>query len=139
VSGSDKSGWLAASAQHLERGMAAWWDRVLETPEVLQAMNQALGAEVDGRRSLQRTGQRMMEKMNLPTRHDLSRLLRITTLLEERLLSIDDRLLDMHDRVIAAEKEAIRARVEAAEARLELAETLAALEARLGGGDGGRG
>lgn len=136
---SDKAGWFAGSVDHAERGMAAWWDRVLETPEVLKAMNDALGAEVDTRRGLLRAGQRMMERMNLPTRADLSRLLRITTLLEERLLAIEDRLLELHERAAAAEREAVRARVEAAEARLELRERLAALEARLEAGDGRRG
>ena len=127
---SGRAGWFAAQVEHAERGMAAWWDRVLDTPEVLKAMNDALGAEVDSRRNALRTGQRFMERMNLPTRADLSRLLRISTLLEERLLTIEDHLLEMNERLVNAEREAVRARVEAAEARMELREALAALAAR---------
>lgn len=126
--------WKKATAdfvQGWERSVAVWWDRVLESPEVLAALNKTLAGQVDQRRNLQQLGQRWMERMNLPTRADLTRLARIATLLEERLLAIDDRLLDLQDRVARAETEAVRARVDAAEARVELLERLAALEARL--------
>jgi hypothetical protein len=114
-----------------ERSLAAWWDKVLDTPDVLRTANQSLAAQVEARKAMHQTGQRWMERMNLPTRADLSRLVRIATLLEEKLLGLDDRLLDVQDRVIAAEREAVRARVEAAETRLLLLERIAALEDRL--------
>ncbi|HMV67937.1 MAG TPA: hypothetical protein PKA64_13905 [Myxococcota bacterium] len=125
------SGWLQGWYESWERGMAGWWDRVLDAPEVLKTMNQTLAGQTEARRQMQQAGQRWMERMNLPTRSDLSRLLRIVTLVEERVLGMEDRLLDMSERLAQAEKEAIRARVEAAEARLELAEKLAAIEGRL--------
>lgn len=130
----EQAAWKKATAEWVgawERGMAAWWDKVLDSPEVLSAMNRTLAGQVEARRNLQRTGQRWMERMNLPTRADLSRITRIATLLEERLLSLEDTLLDLGDRLAATEKEAIRARVEAAETRIELMEKLATLEARL--------
>jgi hypothetical protein len=114
-----------------ERSLAAWWDKVLDTPDVLRSANQSLAAQAEARKAVHQTGQRWMERMNLPTRADLSRLVRIATLLEEKLLGVEDRLLDVQDRVIAAEREAVRARVEAAEARLVLLERIAALEERL--------
>lgn len=126
-----QAGLLQGWYESWERGMAGWWDRVLDAPEVLKTMNQTLAAQTEARRQVQQTGQRWMERMNLPTRSDLSRLLRIVTLVEERILGMEDRLLDMSERLIEAEKEAMRARVEAAEARLELAEKLAAIEERL--------
>jgi hypothetical protein len=127
----DESRWVGAWYETWERSLAAWWDKVLDTPEVLRSANQTLAAQVEARKAVHQTGQRWMERMNLPTRADLSRLVRIATLLEEKLLGLDDRLLDVHDRVIAAEREAVRARVEAAETRLLLLERIAALEERL--------
>lgn len=132
------NGWLQGFYESWERGMAGWWDRVLDAPEVLKAMNQTLAGQTEARRQMQQTGQRWMERMNLPTRSDLSRLLRIVTLVEERILGMEDRLLDMGERLAEAEKEAVRARVEAAEARLELAEKLAAIEERLAQSGGKR-
>jgi hypothetical protein len=119
--------------QQWERSMTAWWDRVLDSPDVLKALNGNLAAGVGARRGVRSASNRVLESMQLPTRDDLIRLTRIATLLEERLLSLEDRLLDMQDKLGEVEKEAIRARVEAAETRLTLEARLQALEARLGG------
>lgn len=117
--------------QHWERSMTAWWDRVLDSQDVLKAMNGNLAAGVDARRGAQRMGEKWLERMQLPTRRDLVRLTRIATLLEERLLGLDDRLLDMQDKLDSVEKEAMRARIDAAETKLVLLERIGELEARL--------
>lgn len=125
------SGWMQSWYEQWERGLAGWWDRVLDTPEVLKGMNGALAGQVEARRQMLNSGQKWMERMNLPTRQDLSRLIKIVTLVEERILGTEDRVLDLQDRLAEAERETLRARVEAAETRLELVERLAAIDARI--------
>lgn len=125
------SGWMQSWYEQWERGLAGWWDRVLDTPEVLKGMNGALAGQVEARRQMLNSGQKWMERMNLPTRQDLSRLIKIVTLVEERILGMEDRVLDLQDRLAEAERETLRARVEAAETRLELVERLAAIDARI--------
>lgn len=125
------SGWMQSWYEQWERGLAGWWDRVLDTPEVLKGMNGALAGQVEARRQMLNSGQKWMERMNLPTRQDLSRLIKIVTLVEERILGMEDRVLDLQDRLAEAERETLRARVEAAETRLELVERLAVIDARI--------
>jgi hypothetical protein len=131
------SRWSAELYHSWERGMTAWWDRVLDAPEVLDALNETLSGQVRTRSAARAAGQRWMERMNLPTRDDLTRLARIATLLEEKLLSMEDQLLAMRDHLGTVEKEAVRARIEAAETRLALTERLVALEARLAAREAG--
>ena len=129
--GDRASRWSNELYQSWERGMTAWWDRVLDAPEVLDALQETLAGQVKSRGAARAAGQRWMERMNLPTRDDLTRLTRVATLLEERLLSMEDQLLAMRDHLAAVEKESVRARIEAAETRLALTERLIELETRL--------
>jgi hypothetical protein len=129
--GTENQGWMQAWYDQWERGLSAWWDRVLDTPEVLKGMNATLAGQVEARRQMMDAGQRWMERMNLPTRQDLTRMVKIVSLVEERLLGMEDHVLELQDRLAVAEKEATRARIEAAEARLELTERLGAIQAQL--------
>ena len=117
---------------HWERAMGSWWDQVLDTPGVLGAMGQGLGATARARGQYERSVDDTMQKLHLPTRGDVVRVAKIAGMLEERLLQHEDLVLELKDQVARLERETVVARIEAAEARLELRETLAALRADIG-------
>jgi hypothetical protein len=114
-----------------ESAMGTWWDKVLDSPDVMGALGGQLGQMAKGRKAYETAVDENLGKMHLPTRGDLVRVLRVASLLEDRLLQNEDRLLELGDRLVRAEREALEARIEAAEARVELRERLAAMEARL--------
>ncbi len=116
-----------------EQSMTGWWDEVLESPPFLQAMGKNLEGMARGRGAYEEAVDDTLQKMHLPTRGDLTRVLRVASLLEDKLLSMEDTLLKLGDQLVAAEKDAVQARVEAAEARLEAREQLAAMSDRLAG------
>jgi chromosome segregation ATPase len=121
-----------------EQSMATWWDQVLDSPEFLGASGKGLSAMANARRQYEANVDEQLTKMHLPTRGDLTRLARIATLLEERVLKMEDTVLEVKDllvereaRIQSLEKEVLQARIEATEARVELRETLAALKDQL--------
>ncbi len=121
-----------------EKGVTTWWDQLLESKEFLGASGQQLAGMAQARAVYEQQVDEQLTRMHLPTRSDLTRLARIATLLEKRLLEMEDTVLEVRDglarheeAVARAEKEAIQARIEAAEARVAMAETLAGIEARL--------
>lgn len=114
-----------------EKAMTAWWDQVLESPAFLGAVNQGMTGATQGRGAYQKAVTQWMEQAHLPTRDDLIRLLRVSTLLEDRLLAQEDHLLELKDRLVRAEKEALEARIAAAEAQLAVQERLDAVQAKL--------
>lgn len=117
--------------QQWEQAMTAWWDQVLESPDVLKATGVNLSTMAQARKKYEAGMDQGLERLHLPTRSDLVRVTRIATLLEERLLQLEDTLLVVKDQMDALERETVQARVEAAETRLELRERLAELQARL--------
>lgn len=121
-----------------EKAMTDWWDQVLESPAFLGAMGQNLSSQAKARAGYEDAVDRSMEQLHLPSRKDLTRLAQISSMLEDRLLSMEDRLLEMSDRMDSLEKEVLRARVESAEGRIELRERLMAMESRLAAMDAGR-
>lgn len=121
-----------------EKAMGAWWDQVLESPSFLGGVNDGMGQAAQARGKWTETVDKTMEMAHLPSRTDVVRMLRVATLLEERLLAQEDMLLDMKDRLATAEKDAVAARIDAAETRLELGEKLDLILAHLdalGGAD----
>lgn len=121
-----------------EQSMTTWWDQVLDSPEFLGASGKGLSAMANARRQYEAGVDEQLTKMHLPTRGDLTRLARIATLLEERVLKMEDTVLEVKDllvereaRIQSLEKEVLQARIEATEARVELRETLAALKDQL--------
>ncbi|RME26021.1 MAG: hypothetical protein D6798_07565 [Deltaproteobacteria bacterium] len=114
-----------------ESAVTAWWDTVLDSPDVLRASGDALGRLARARKQYEQAVDDNLTRLHLPTRSDLVRLTRIATLLEHRLVRFEDQLLEMQDKLAALEREALQARVDAAEARLEHREEMAALQARL--------
>jgi hypothetical protein len=127
-----------AMADQWEKGMSAWWDQVLDSPAFVESMGKNLSAQVKARKQAEGVGEAWLHQMNLPSRADIARLGRISTLLEQKLLQMEDVLLELRDQLSAQqgrleliEREALQARVEAAEARLELRERLAALQQKI--------
>lgn len=114
-----------------EHAMSQWWDQVLESPAFLNAMGQNLSAQSKARSGFEEAVDQSMAQLHLPSRKDLTRLTRVVTQLEDRLLSMEDRLLEMNDKLGELERETLKARVEAAETRMEMRERLAELEQRL--------
>lgn len=114
-----------------EKAMGAWWDQVLETPAFLGAVNQNLAGAAKARGQWTSAVDQAMEQAHLPSRGDVVRMLKVATLLEDKLLAQEDLLLELRDRLDAAEREAIQARIEATEARIEARDTLRAVLARL--------
>lgn len=126
--------------QQWEKSMTAWWDQVLESPSFLDATNKNVSGMARMRARYEEQVDEQLMKLHLPTRGDITRLARIATLLEKRLLEMEDTILDLRDGMAARdaaiarlEKETIQARIEAAEARLELRARLDELAARLEG------
>jgi len=117
--------------RHWEKAMTDWWDQILDDPNFLGAVGKNLEVGVRARGSYQKSVDETLERMHLPTRSDLTRLAKIASLLEDRLLSMEDTLLEMNDKLESVERESIKARIESTETRLELRERLASLEARL--------
>lgn len=116
-----------------EKVMTAWWDQVLESPAFLKGVNQGMAGATQARGAWQKATNQWMEQANLPTRDDLVRLLRVATLLEDKLLAQEDLLLELKDRLQAAEKEALESRIAAAEAQLAVQDALARIETKLDG------
>ncbi len=131
----DLSDMAQAFQQQWEQALTGWWDQVLESPAFLDAMGQGLSAGARARQQYEQAVDDNLTRMHLPTRADLTRVARIASLLEDRLLKVEDLLLELKDelseRVVAAEEEAVKARIEAAETKLELRERLASIEAKL--------
>lgn len=114
-----------------EKGMAQWWDQVLESPAFLSGMGQSLSGQAQARANYEQAVDQTLEQLHIPSRKDFIRLTRVATMLEDKLLSLEDKLLTMSDQLAAQERETLLARVESAEARIEAREQLAALQARL--------
>ena len=121
-----------------EQTMTAWWDQVLDSKDFLGASGQGLAANARMRKQYEAQVDEQLGRLHLPTRGDVIRLARISTLLEERLLQMEDTVLEVRDQLAARdltlarlEKEVVQARVEAVEARVELRERLAAMQQRL--------
>lgn len=114
-----------------EKGMAQWWDQVLESPAFLSGMGQSLSGQAQARANYEQAVDQTLEQLHIPSRKDFIRLTRVATMLEDKLLSLEDKLLTMSDQLAAQERETLLARVDAAEARIEAREQLAALQARL--------
>ena len=117
--------------RHWEKAMTDWWDQILDDPGFMGLVGKNVEAGVRGRGAYQKSVDETLERMHLPTRSDLTRLARISSLLEDRLLSMEDTLLELSDKLESVERETIKARIESTETRLEMRERLAALEARL--------
>ena len=114
-----------------ERSMTQWWDQVLESDSFLKGLGDNLSTQSAARAQYERSVDESLSRMHLPTRTDLTRLAKIASMLEERLLQQEDVLLEMRDRMGLLEKEALQARIEATEARIEARESRAALQDRL--------
>lgn len=121
-----------------EQGMTAWWDQILDSADFLGASGRGLSTYATTRKQYESSVDEQMARMHLPSRGDVTRLARIATLLEDRLLQMEDSVLELKDLVArrdatiaTLEKEVIQARVEAAEARIELREQLSGLHAKL--------
>ena len=114
-----------------EKGMAQWWDQVLESPAFLSGMGQSLSGQAQARANYEQAVDQTLEQLHIPSRKDFIRLTRVATMLEDKLLSLEDKLLAVGDQLAAQERETLLARVESAEARIEAREQLAALQARL--------
>lgn len=112
-----------------EKSMAAWWGQVLESPQFLGQLGQNVEAQAKARKGWEDAVDKTMGDMHLPSRSDVTRLAKVASMLEDRLLSLEDRLLSMQDQLDRIEKGALQARVDAAEALLAVQEKLAVLEA----------
>jgi hypothetical protein len=128
---SDLSNLSAEMYKAWEKSMGAWWDQVLDTPEFLKAMGDGATASATARRQWEEGVDQTLTQWHLPTRGDLTRVARIASLVEDRLLQVEDQLLSLEDRLVAIEREALKARIESTEHLVALTERLAALEARL--------
>lgn len=127
----DFAGASRAIYEQWEKAMGTWWDQVLDSPQFLSGLGKNLEAQAQAKGAFSKAMDEGLSRMHLPTRGDLTRVARIATLLEEKVLSVEDLLLQMGDTLAAMQKEVVQARIEAAEARLESREQLAALQARL--------
>jgi len=134
--GNDDFTRFANEAYHQwEKTMSSWWDQVLDSPSFLGAMGENLSSFAKARQQYEETVDDQLRRMHLPTHGDLTRVARIATLLEKRLLEIEDRVLELQDtvegRLASMEKEALQARIKATEAHLEMRDKLDALSERL--------
>ncbi|TNE90994.1 MAG: hypothetical protein EP330_06925 [Deltaproteobacteria bacterium] len=127
----DFAGTSRAIYEQWEKAMGTWWDQVLESPQFLSGLGKNLEAQAQARGAFTKAMDEGLANMHLPTRTDLTRVARIATLLEEKVLAVEDLLLQMGDTMADLQKEVVQARIEAAEARIESREQLAALQARL--------
>lgn len=116
-----------------EKAMSSWWDQVVDSPAFLGGMSKQVGQLAEARARYESSVDESLERLHLPTRKDIIRLARVSTLLEERLLAQEDLILSLQDKLEGLEREVLQARVEAAEARLEARERLEALQAALAG------
>jgi hypothetical protein len=121
-----------------EQSMTSWWDQVLDSPEFLGASGKGLSAMAQSRKDYEKKVDETLVQMHVPTRGDMTRLARIATLLEERILKMEDTVLETRDlieardtTIVQLERGVVEARIEAVEARLELRETLASMQAQL--------
>lgn len=114
-----------------EEGVTKWWDAVLDDPTFVKGMGDQLGQQSRARARWEEGVEKSMEAMHLPSKKDLVRVARITSLLEDRVVGVEDRVLAIGDQLDRIEKEMLKSRVGAAEAELRLEDRLAAVESRL--------
>lgn len=121
-----------------ESSVSGWWDQLVESPGFLDQASQSMAQMSRMREQYEQSTDEALARMHLPSKGDVTRLARIATLLEKRVLDVDDRVLELTDalaerdaRIARLEAEVVQARIEAAEARLELRTTLEALQERL--------
>lgn len=114
-----------------EDGVSKWWDAVLDNPTFVKGMGDNLAQQSRARARWEEGVEKSMEAMHLPSKKDLVRVARITSLLEDRVVGVEDRVLAVTDQLDRIEKEMLKARVADAEGQLQLTERLAALEGRI--------
>ena len=73
-----------------EKGMAQWWDQVLESPAFLSGMGQSLSGQAQARANYEQAVDQTLEQLHIPSRKDFIRLTRVATMLEDKLLSLED-------------------------------------------------
>ena len=88
-----------------EKGMAQWWDQVLESPAFLSGMGQSLSGQAQARANYEQAVDQTLEQLHIPSRKDFIRLTRVATMLEDKLLSLEDKLLTLGDQLAAQERE----------------------------------
>jgi TolA-binding protein len=121
-----------------EDSVAGWWDQAVESPGFLDSASKSMGGLAALRAQYEQQMDDGLSKMHLPSKGDITRLARISNLLERRLLDMEDRLLELKDslaerdaRAARMEAELVQARIEAAEARIEQREQLRVFTERL--------
>jgi hypothetical protein len=86
-----------------EQAMTGWWDQVLDSKEFLGASGKGLSGMAQMRQQYESQMDEQLTRLHMPTRGDLTRLARIATLLEERLLQVEDTMLETRDQLAARE------------------------------------
>lgn len=114
-----------------EEGVTKWWDAVLDNPTFVKGMGDNLAQQSRTRARWEEGVEKSMEAMHLPSKKDLVRVARITSLLEDRVVGVEDRVLSVVDQLDRIEKEMLKARVADAEGKLRLEDRLTAIEERL--------
>lgn len=114
-----------------EKAMTTWWDDVLESPAFLKAMGDGLANTSQARKAYTDAVDKTMSDLHLPSRKDVVRVAKMTSLLEEKILTVEDKVLEQGDRLVRIEKDALKGRIDTAETLLSLQEKLASIEERL--------
>lgn len=117
--------------QQWEDGVSKWWDTVLDNPTFVKGMGDNLAQQSRARARWEEGVEQSMAAMHLPSKKDLVRVARITSLLEDRVVGVEDRVLAVTDQLDRIEKEMLKARVADAEGQLALTDRLVALEGRI--------
>jgi hypothetical protein len=114
-----------------EEGVSKWWDTVLDNPQFVKGMGDNLAQQSKARARWEEGVDKSLENMHLPSKKDLVRVARISSLLEDRVVGVEDQVLSLVDQLDRIEKETLKARVADAEAQLQLGDRLTAIESRL--------
>lgn len=112
-----------------QASLGQWWDTVLGSQDVLGATGQHLADTALGVAAYEDRVDQHLARLHLPTRGDLTRLARIATLLEKRLLQTEDIVLKLQDTLAARDQDLARVEREALHARIEVAELRAEIRA----------
>lgn len=131
------SGMAGQAVRSWEEAMESWWTQAMASPAFRTAMSEHMVSGGQARGAYEEQVDRTLRQLHLPTREDIARMLRVASLLEDRLLAMEDRLLAMEDRLDGLERDVLKARLDAAEALLSTTERLEAMERRLAKVEGG--
>jgi len=77
---------------------------MLRDPEFLEKISSSMGAGLDSKKKTDAMAKAYLEKMNMPTRDDMSKVLQYLQQIEAKILDLEEKIEDLQDEVAELKK-----------------------------------